>query len=287
MTEKKGLLLVVSGPSGVGKGTVCKKLLERGGQMKLSVSATTRSMRKGEVEGQSYYFKTHEEFERMIAAGEFLEYVRLFNSNYYGTPRGPVEAEMAKGYDIMLSLHTNACNTESVNRRVVIYPISGKAKDLADKIGSALQSCMNLQKYQIYSKTGSSGDYYGVIRGAASVGVPCLIIEHTFHTNNTMAKWLLSDVNLKKVAQCVADTVAKYYGYSKKEDEIDMTKEELIKLIDERIKVVVEGANTQPSSWAKNEMEEAKAMGITDGSRPQGFAKRQEVVAMVLRAIKK
>ena len=104
MTEKKGLLLVVSGPSGVGKGTVCKKLLERGGQMKLSVSATTRSMRKGEVEGQSYYFKTHEEFERMIAAGEFLEYVRLFNSNYYGTPRGPVEAEMAKGYDILLEI---------------------------------------------------------------------------------------------------------------------------------------------------------------------------------------
>lgn len=104
MTEKKGLLLVVSGPSGVGKGTVCRKLLERGGQMKLSVSATTRSMRKGEVDGQSYFFKTHEEFERMIAAGEFLEYVRLFHSNYYGTPRGPVEEEMAKGYDILLEI---------------------------------------------------------------------------------------------------------------------------------------------------------------------------------------
>lgn len=211
------------------------------------------------------------------------DYPKSSNGSDNITGRG----RMAKGYDIMLSLHTNACNTESVNRPVVIYPISGKAKDLADKIGSALQSCMNLQKYQIYSKTGSSGDYYGVIRGAASVGVPCLIIEHTFHTNNTMAKWLLSDVNLKKVAQCVADTVAKYYGYSKKEDEVDMTKEELIKLIDERIKVAVEGANTQPSSWAKNELEEAKAMGITDGSRPQGLAKRQEVAAMVLRAIKK
>lgn len=104
MREKKGLLLVVSGPSGVGKGTVCKVLLEKNDQMKLSVSATTRSMRKGEVEGESYFFKSHEEFERMIEAGEFLEYVRLFNSNYYGTPRGPVEAEMAKGYDVLLEI---------------------------------------------------------------------------------------------------------------------------------------------------------------------------------------
>lgn len=195
---------------------------------------------------------------------------------------------MAKGYDIMLSLHTNACNTESVNRPVVIYPINGKSKDLASKLGAALQSCMNLQKYQIYSKVNSSGnaDYYGVIRGAASVSVPCLIIEHTFHTNNAMAKWLMYDSNLKKVAQCVADTVAKHYGYFKKEDEIDMTKEELIKLIDNRIKVILEGKNTEPSAWAKEGFSEAISMGITDGSRPLGYATRQEVALMAKRAAK-
>lgn len=196
---------------------------------------------------------------------------------------------MARGYDIMLSLHTNACNKESVNRPVVIYPISGKYKDLAGKLGAALQKEMGLQNYQIYSKYNSKGnaDYYGVIRGAWYVNVPCLIIEHTFHTNNAMAQWLKSDANLMRVAQCVADTVAKHYGYSmKKEDEIDMTKDELIKLIDERIKVVVDGAGSEPSDWAKGELAEAKAMGITDGTRPQGLSRRQEVAAMVLRAVK-
>lgn len=193
---------------------------------------------------------------------------------------------MAKGYDVMLSLHTNACNTESVNRPVVIYPINGKCKDLADKLGAALQSCMGLQKYQTYSKQGSNGDYYGVIRGAASVGVPALIVEHTFHTNNKMAAWLMSDENLKKVARCVADTVAAYYGYKRK-DEIDMTKDEIVKLIDERIKVALRGDDTKPSSWAEKELEAAKAHGITDGSRPQGYATRQEAAIMVERALKK
>lgn len=125
--------------------------------------------------------------------------------------------KMANGYDIMLSLHTNAAGSTAVNRPVIIYPVSGKLKDLADDLGAALQECMNLQKYQLMQRWNSAGnaDYYGVIRGAASVGVPCLILEHTFHTNLAMAKWLMSDANLKKVAQCVADTVAAYYGYKK------------------------------------------------------------------------
>lgn len=69
----KGVLIVLSGPSGVGKGTVCKALLARNPQVKLSVSATTRAPRPGEIEGVSYFFKTRDEFERMIAAGDFLE----------------------------------------------------------------------------------------------------------------------------------------------------------------------------------------------------------------------
>lgn len=194
---------------------------------------------------------------------------------------------MSKGYDIMLSLHTNACNTESVNRPVVIYPISGKGKDLADKLGAALQACMGLQKFQTYSQKNSSGtaDYYGVIRGAAAVGVPALIVEHTFHTNNKMALWLKSDANLQKVAQCVADTVAKHYGYTKKEDVTDMTKEELEKLIDERVKKILAGEGSEASAWAKKELEEAKANGITDGTRPLGYATRQEVACMVVRSL--
>ena len=102
--EGKGVLIVLSGPSGVGKGTVCKELLARNPQVKLSVSATTRAPRPGEVEGVSYFFKTREEFERMIAAGEFLEYMDVFGMNYYGTPRAYVERQLAAGNDIVLEI---------------------------------------------------------------------------------------------------------------------------------------------------------------------------------------
>lgn len=102
--EAKGALIVLSGPSGVGKGTVCKALLARNPQVKLSVSATTRAPRPGEVEGVSYFFKTREEFERMIAAGEFLEYMDVFGMNYYGTPRSYVEQQLAEGNDIVLEI---------------------------------------------------------------------------------------------------------------------------------------------------------------------------------------
>lgn len=124
---------------------------------------------------------------------------------------------MAKGYDLFISLHTNACGTESVNRPVVIYPVSGQYKDLAAKIGAALQDLGGWQNYQIFSKWNSAGnaDYYGVIRGAASVGVPGMIIEHTFHTNKAAAAFLLDVNNCKKIAKTLADTIAAYFGATK------------------------------------------------------------------------
>lgn len=103
-TEHDGLLIVVSGPSGVGKGTICKELIRRNPDVKLSVSATTRTKRAGEEEGISYFFVTTEQFESMIANGELIEYARLFNNNYYGTPRSFVEQEIAQGNDILLEI---------------------------------------------------------------------------------------------------------------------------------------------------------------------------------------
>lgn len=101
---REGLLIVMSGPSGVGKGTIVKALLERNPNMKLSISATTRAPRPQETDGVDYFFKTHEEFTRMIEAGEFLEYMNVFNTNYYGTPRAYVEDEIAHGNDIILEI---------------------------------------------------------------------------------------------------------------------------------------------------------------------------------------
>ncbi len=101
--DKKGLLLVVSGPSGAGKGTICKVLMDRNKDLKLSVSATTRQPRTGEVEGVNYFFLTHEKFNDMISKNEFLEYANTY-SNFYGTPKGPVMECLEKGQDVVLEI---------------------------------------------------------------------------------------------------------------------------------------------------------------------------------------
>jgi len=125
MKNQDGLLVVVSGPSGVGKGTICKAAINRNPQIKLSVSATTRNKREGEKEGVSYFFKTREEFERMIEKGELLEYAKIFNSNYYGTPRAYVEAEVAKGNDIILEIdYHGAFNVKTAYPQAVLVFIA-------------------------------------------------------------------------------------------------------------------------------------------------------------------
>ncbi len=103
MINKKGLLLVVSGPSGTGKGTICKDIVSKYEDINLSISATTRSPRVGEVEGRSYFFKTKEEFEAMVEKGEFLEYARIYD-NYYGTPKKAIFDELDMGRDVILEI---------------------------------------------------------------------------------------------------------------------------------------------------------------------------------------
>lgn len=100
-----GLLLVVSGPSGAGKGTVCNLLRAREPQIWYSISATTRPPRRGEVAGRDYLFVSVEEFEDLIARGAFLEWARVYG-HYYGTPRAPVEAALQEGKDVLLEIDT-------------------------------------------------------------------------------------------------------------------------------------------------------------------------------------
>ncbi len=106
MKRGPGLLFVVSGPSGAGKDTLVDALLARTLRLRYSVSATTRSPREGEIEGQHYFFITEEEFERRRDAGEFLEW-RVYNDNLYGTPRDYVERTIAEGYDLIMKPEVN------------------------------------------------------------------------------------------------------------------------------------------------------------------------------------
>lgn len=104
MTNDKGLLIVLSGPSGVGKGTVRKALFDdEETNFKYSISMTTRDKREGEIDGVDYFFKTHEEFEELIEQDKFIEYAK-YVGNYYGTPVDFVHETMEKGHDVFLEI---------------------------------------------------------------------------------------------------------------------------------------------------------------------------------------
>ena len=103
-TQKRGVLFVYSGPSGVGKGTLKEKLFDEfGDQLAFSVSATTRKARPGEVDGRDYFYISRQEFEKRIANCEFLEYAQ-YAGNLYGTPRPYVEGLLAKGMNVLLEI---------------------------------------------------------------------------------------------------------------------------------------------------------------------------------------
>lgn len=100
---EKGLLAVISAPSGGGKGTILKELFARDENLRLSVSATTRAPRPGEEHGKQYYFLSRKEFEELIAQGKMLEHAE-YVGNYYGTPRDPVEEWLSQGRDVVLEI---------------------------------------------------------------------------------------------------------------------------------------------------------------------------------------
>jgi len=103
-TKKRGNLIVISGTTCAGKGTIVKHLLERNSNLYLSISYTSRPMRGSEVNGKDYYFVTPEEFEEKIRNHEFLEYAQVHYGCYYGTPKKEIEQKLEEGYDVILEI---------------------------------------------------------------------------------------------------------------------------------------------------------------------------------------
>lgn len=132
--NKKGVLIVISGFSGVGKGTVVKKLIEKY-QYSLSVSATTRAPRPGEVDGQDYHFKTVEEFQNLIDYNGFIEWAQ-YVENYYGTPRKYVEDELEKGHNVILEIEVQGAMhiKEQYPDAVLIFLTAPDAETLKQRL---------------------------------------------------------------------------------------------------------------------------------------------------------
>lgn len=101
--QRRGLLIILSSPSGAGKSTLARRLMNWDPTLQFSVSATTRAPRPGETDGVEYFFKDRDAFEKMVAAGEMLEHAEVFG-NFYGTPKGPVEAAMLEGRDTLFDI---------------------------------------------------------------------------------------------------------------------------------------------------------------------------------------
>lgn len=133
--SNRGILLVVSGPSGVGKGTVINRLFDIDDNLYFSVSATTRNPRPGEVNGVHYNFKTREEFERDIENGEMLEYAE-FGGNYYGTPKSAVEKKLSQGKDVVLDIEIQGARNVKrlMPEAVMVYILPPDMTELKNRL---------------------------------------------------------------------------------------------------------------------------------------------------------
>lgn len=133
--KKRGVLVIVSGFSGAGKGTVMKGLMEKYDDYALSISATTRKPREGEVHGVHYFYKTVEEFERMIEQNELIEYAQ-YVGNYYGTPREYVETQLDAGKNVILEIELQGAMKvkELIKDVVLIFITPPSAKELKERL---------------------------------------------------------------------------------------------------------------------------------------------------------
>lgn len=120
----------------------------------------------------------------------------------------------AQGCDLFLSIHSNACDTESADHPLACCCVSGRADVLGMSLAETVQRVMGTSgKARIWKRKGAGNrDYYGVLRGAAAVGVPGILLEHSFHTNARAAAWLLDDANLRTLARAEAEVIAAHYG---------------------------------------------------------------------------
>ena len=158
---KRGLMLVLSSPSGAGKTSICKKLLQQDTGLVLSVSATTRKRRPGEVEGKDYQFLSIQEFESRINKSQFLEYAKVFG-NYYGTPAQLVEGTLKSGVDVLFDIDWQGTQQLKARARqdlVSVFILPPSIKELEKRLFNRAQDTSEVVANRM-SKSASEMSHY-------------------------------------------------------------------------------------------------------------------------------
>ncbi|MCY6372353.1 guanylate kinase [Clostridium ganghwense] len=173
--SNKGLLVVISGPSGAGKGTICKELLNKN-NFWLSVSSTTRAPREGEVEGKNYYFSTREQFKQKIDENDFLEYAEVYG-NYYGTPKSKVIERLDEGKDVILEIDIQGALKvkEAYPEGIFIFILPPSMEELKNRIikrGSETQESLMTRFKSAYKEINYVSKYnYAVVNDEVDIAV--------------------------------------------------------------------------------------------------------------------
>lgn len=174
--SNRGLLIVISGPSGAGKGTICKRFMDRNKDVELSVSATTRAPRKGEVEGINYYFMSKEKFKEKIKANDFLEYAEVYD-NYYGTPKSNVEEILEGGKNVILEIDIQGALKvkENTEEGIFIFILPPSMEELKQRIinrGSETQDSLMKRFKSAYKEINFVSKYnYAVVNDKVDMAV--------------------------------------------------------------------------------------------------------------------
>lgn len=152
--------------------------------------------------------------EKLEAYGIQVITTRVSQDEELGTKS---RGKKAQGCNVLLSIHANAADRESADYPLAIVPVNGSGDELGKKLAECVRNVMDtVEPADMWSKkTDSGNDWYGVINGAAQVGVPGIILEHSFYTNKCMAEWMMVDANLDKLAKAEAEVIAAHYGVKK------------------------------------------------------------------------
>ena len=159
--KRRGLMVILSSPSGAGKSTISRALIERDKNLTMSVSATTRQPRPGEIEGQDYYFVQKKVFETMVAKGQMLEHARVFD-HFYGSPRRPVESSLSQGQDVIFDVDwqgTQQLSENAAQDMVRIFILPPSMEELERRLHSRAQDSSEVVKKRMAEAVSEMSHY--------------------------------------------------------------------------------------------------------------------------------